>query len=91
MDSISGSDSITEGAISDGEGFSELRPPAKWSNEDDENLRQLIKLCGIGKWKLISSLMSNKNPRQCRDRWLMILSPDVRKGKTLVLIFQANL
>lgn len=78
MESVGNSDIISEEELSD----CLLRhPAAKWSNEDDENLRQLIRLCGIGKWKLISSLMSGKNPRQCRDRWLMILSPDVKKGK----------
>ena len=79
MDNTSECDMVSEDELSDN--YPGLRLPVKWSNEDDENLRQLIKLCGEGKWKLISSLMNNKNPRQCRDRWLMILSPDVKKGR----------
>lgn len=46
--------------------------------EDDKKLRELIQIYGDHSWILVSSLMENRNPRQCRERWKHYLSCDYK-------------
>ena len=50
----------------------------KFSPEEDEMLKVLVGQHG-NDWKLISEHFSNRNPRQCRDRWKNYVSPMVTK------------
>lgn len=43
--------------------------------QDDQQLKSLVSKYGSKNWTLISSLMDNKSPRQCRDRYFNYLFP----------------
>jgi hypothetical protein len=47
----------------------------KFSSEEDEKLKILIEKHGLENWNLISTLMGNRNPRQCRERWNNYVNP----------------
>jgi len=49
----------------------------KFIQDEDEKLRELVKHYGTNDWKNIASMMQNRSPRQCRERWKNYLSPDV--------------
>eukprot|EP01066_Platyproteum_vivax_P010609 Platyproteum_vivax@DN4768_c0_g1_i2.p1 len=60
----------------------------RWSPQEDQMLRDLVKLHGISRWALISKLLNDRvhggkegrTGRQCRERWCNHLDPDNRKG-----------
>ncbi|XP_056405949.1 myb-related protein B [Hyla sarda] len=58
----------------------ENRVKVKWTHEEDELLRSLVKKFGQGEWKLIASHMPNRTEQQCQHRWLRVLHPDRVKG-----------
>ncbi|XP_075033701.1 myb-related protein B [Mixophyes fleayi] len=58
----------------------ENRVKVKWSQEEDETLKALVKQFGQGEWKQIASHMSNRTEQQCQHRWLRVLHPDLVKG-----------
>jgi hypothetical protein len=65
-------------ALGDDEG-----PPAKrrpWGPEEDEHLRQLVEQYGIKSWAAIATNLSNRNGKQCRERWRNHLRPQLNKG-----------
>ena len=55
-----------------------------WTAEEDEMLRGLV--AGMNElptnkiWVSIGEAMKQRNGKQCRERWLNHLSPDIRKG-----------
>ena len=55
-----------------------------WTEEEDEMLRSLLAASsGLPKnklWVEIGQAMRQRNGKQCRERWLNHLSPNVRKG-----------
>ena len=58
-------------------------PPVKrrpWGPEEDEHLRQLVDQYGIKSWALIATNLSNRNGKQCRERWRNHLRPQLNKG-----------
>lgn len=40
-----------------------------FTREEDQMLTQLVSIHGESNWKLIASLMTDQNPRQCKERW----------------------
>lgn len=46
----------------------------KFSKPEDERLTDLVYQYGTKKWRTISSLMEDRTPRQCRERWKYYLS-----------------
>ncbi|KAM4622291.1 myb-related protein B [Discoglossus pictus] len=58
----------------------ENRVKVKWSTEEDESLKALVKKYGQGEWKLIASKLTNRTEQQCQHRWLRVLHPDLVKG-----------
>jgi len=56
----------------------------KWSKEEDDQLRELVKkyTCdGAKPWEMISKDMQYKrNHKQCRERWMYHLNPNLRSG-----------
>jgi hypothetical protein len=48
-----------------------------FSLEEDTIIRNLIQLQGITKWKTIAMHLTNRTPKQCRERWRTHLSPSV--------------
>jgi len=62
-----------------------LNPPVterrKWEPEEDARLRQLIAKYGIRNWRVVASQCPRRLPKQCRERWLNHLDPDIVKGR----------
>lgn len=46
-----------------------------FSREEDEMLKRIVFRYGPKNWKYIASLMQNRTPRQCRDRYSNYLAP----------------
>lgn len=51
-----------------------------WTLEEDQKLAIFVKREGVGKWKQAATLIFGRTGKQCRERWLNNLNPDVRKG-----------
>lgn len=47
----------------------------KFSKEEDVLLKNIVGIFGPKNWRLISSMIPNKTPRQCRDRYTNYLAP----------------
>lgn len=47
----------------------------KFSKEEDMLLKNIVSIFGPKNWRLISSMIPNKTPRQCRDRYMNYLAP----------------
>ena len=56
-----------------------------WVTEEDEQLQKLFEEYSMDdkpvKWSLIAVHMINRTSKQCRERWLNHLSPQLRKGE----------
>lgn len=52
----------------------------KFTREEDEKLKSLVKQHGNRSWELVSKFMPGRCGRQCRDRFNNYLSEDFRKG-----------
>ena len=52
----------------------------KFSADEDERLKELVGIYGIHSWKKIASLMEGRNTRQCRERYINYLSPNLVNG-----------
>lgn len=57
------------------------KPHAKFTVEEDKELLSLVDEYGDDQWMLISSMMENRNPRQCKERYFTYLSPKINKSK----------
>ena len=55
-------------------------PRVKFSSVEDAMLTNLVNEYGENNWEMISKLMPNRNPRQCRERWTNYLSPTISKS-----------
>ncbi|EAY14200.1 Myb-like DNA-binding domain containing protein [Trichomonas vaginalis G3] len=53
-------------------------PKIKFTLEEDERLTEIIERIGTKSWRLISLEMKNRTPRQCRERWINYISPQLR-------------
>ena len=49
----------------------------EFSDMEDELLKKLVQQYGTSDWSLIASLMINRTPRECRDRWCNHLSENL--------------
>ncbi|XP_072259823.1 myb-related protein B [Pyxicephalus adspersus] len=58
----------------------ENRIKVKWTQEEDEKLKSLVRTYGQGEWKTIASQMVNRTEQQCQHRWQRVLHPDLVKG-----------
>ncbi|KAJ6246293.1 homeodomain-like protein-related [Anaeramoeba flamelloides] len=57
-----------------------LNPDLKkgpWSKEEDELLKNSVAICGDLNWKIISSHIPKRTPKQCRERWKNKLDPSI--------------
>ena len=50
-----------------------------WTSIEDRRLRQLAEACA-GNWNAIAASLPGRTGKQCRERWLNHLRPDIRKG-----------
>lgn len=60
--------------------FGKSHPRVPFSKDEDNLLKKLVNKYGTANWAPISKQMPGRNSRQCRDRWLNYLSPDVVNG-----------
>lgn len=51
-----------------------------WSCEEDELLLKWVSENGCLKWTDCSKYIPNRCGKQCRERWVNILNPEIRKG-----------
>jgi hypothetical protein len=52
----------------------------KWTEAEDEKLRQAVKECGGKNWKRIASKLNGRSDVQCLHRWQKVLRPGLIKG-----------
>lgn len=60
-----------------------LRPgmiKGPWTFEEDQSLRQWVMTYGPNKWSLASRVIPGRNGKQCRERWINHLNPEIKKG-----------
>jgi hypothetical protein len=57
-----------------------FRPRVKFSPGEDERLRNLVETLGTSDWHAIVAQMPGKNARQCKERWINYLSPELNTG-----------
>jgi len=50
-----------------------------WTSEEDAMVEQLVKKHGTKKWSLIASHLHGRIGKQCRERWINHLNPDISK------------
>ncbi|CAN4124419.1 unnamed protein product [Withania somnifera] len=50
-----------------------------WSQEEDDILREQIRIHGTENWTIIASKFKDKTTRQCRRRWFTYLNSDFKK------------
>ena len=51
-----------------------------WSIEEDKSILELVKTFGKS-WSKISRILSTRNGKQIRDRYINVLDPRIKKGK----------
>ena len=61
--------------------FHEKRPKkrVKFSEEEDELLKDIILHGGTNNWVTIAAMMPNRNVRQCKERWMYHILPALPK------------
>lgn len=67
-----------------------------WSAKEDAALRELVERLGTNRWKEVADSISamfgsqavRKTSRQCRDRWLNCINPEIKR---YLLITQTNI
>ena len=52
-----------------------------WNPDEDEQLRSLVDQFGIKSWAQIATNLTNRNGKQCRERWRNHLRPQLNKGE----------
>ena len=52
----------------------------KFSPDEDQRLRELVKQFGEKDWDEIAANMKGRNERQCHDRWTYYLSPNINNS-----------
>lgn len=51
----------------------------KWTEEEDNKMRKLIKVYGTRRWSVIGTHLKGRNGKQCRERWHNQLDPSIKK------------
>lgn len=51
-----------------------------WTKAEDAALVSLVKLHGPRNWTSLAARMPSRSGKQCRERWLNHLNPDIKKG-----------
>lgn len=53
----------------------------KWDDAEDAKLLDLVRRFGLEGWRSISAHMFERDPKQCRERYMNHLDPSVKKDK----------
>ena len=51
-----------------------------WNQVDDFRLRQVIERDGLIGWSKIADRVTGRTSKQCRERWINHLNPDIKNG-----------
>lgn len=54
---------------------------SKWTEEEDEKIKEWVTSNGEKDWVECSKILNNKSNKQARERWLFILNPNLKKTK----------
>ncbi|EQC31459.1 hypothetical protein SDRG_11057 [Saprolegnia diclina VS20] len=54
--------------------------PGKWTQDEDDLLRQAVDKYGPRNWKAIAKHVGRRNHAQCLQRWRKVLFPGLRRG-----------
>lgn len=57
-----------------------IHPRSQFTPDEDEKLANLVHQYGDDNWEDIATLMKNRNIRQCKERWLNYLAPNVKNS-----------
>eukprot|EP01128_Nolandella_sp_AFSM9_P011668 TRINITY_DN851_c0_g1_i1.p1 TRINITY_DN851_c0_g1~~TRINITY_DN851_c0_g1_i1.p1 ORF type:complete len:221 (+),score=63.37 TRINITY_DN851_c0_g1_i1:46-708(+) len=57
------------------------RSRRKWLPSEDKILKVLVKRFGKSNWRLVGRHIDHREAKQCRERWLNHLDPQVKKGR----------
>jgi hypothetical protein len=52
-----------------------------WTKEEDDVVREMVSVHGPKQWSQIASKIPGREGKQCRERWLNHLRPDLRKAE----------
>jgi hypothetical protein len=52
-------------------------PHSKFTPDEDKHLRTLIEQCSALDWAIIAESMEGRSPRQCKERWVNYLCPEL--------------
>jgi len=59
----------------------EIMERRKWSAEEDSQLTRLVRKYGSKNWRIIASHLRGRLPKQCRERWINHVDPNISKGR----------
>lgn len=68
-----------KGNINSTEKLKSVIKKGNWSKEDDEKLIELVSQHGHKEWKLISKFYKDRTAKQCRERYVNQLDPNISK------------
>lgn len=51
-----------------------------WTIEEDEAITMWVMQNGPGKWSTLAKSLPGRIPKQCRERWINHLDPNIKKG-----------
>ena len=57
-----------------------LPPKTNWSKSEDMQLTTAVQQFGAKRWNFIAQYVPGRTGKQCRERWLSHISPDVKNG-----------
>ena len=60
--------------------FGKPHPKSQFSADDDKKLISIVDKVGDQDWELVSQMMETRNPRQCKERYMKYLSPNLNKS-----------
>ena len=55
-----------------------LPPKTMWTKEEDDLLTKIVQTMGARKWKSIAEHIPGRTGKQCRERWMSHISPDLK-------------
>jgi len=53
----------------------------KWDDSEDLRLLELVRIHGADNWRGVSANMVGRDSKQCRERYINHLDPNVKKGR----------
>lgn len=54
---------------------------SKWTEEEDELLRQTVERYGVKNWQQVANCIEGRTGQQCLHRWQKTLDPNIRRGR----------